>query len=139
MEVIDLQVDEKIKKILKDHYKLNMKGLAEQIGFTQTGLKKALDKETLKLTDFLKICAVLKTSILHFLPEFVELDEEGNLLVTVEADTGNTELTKEQKGEIEELKGKLIEKQEDLIGLLKELNTVQSENQELKNKLLQLQ
>ena len=124
MKVTDLQLGSQIREVIQNTRGLNMSYVSKQIGMTQAGFSKSLEKDSLKVLDFLKLCAILEKPLNYFIAGNPSLDEDGNLIIIKE----------EQEVQIEE--NDLLSSKEETIKVLKDFNEqLKAENQRLKSLL----
>jgi len=136
MDFTDLQLDNRVKKFIKETRGLNVNNVSKQVGMSQTGFNKSLEKGTLRLFDFIKLCAALEKSVLQFIPERPRFDENGELFFEVDEKASSTlKPNKAEPKKLSELKDDLIKKQDTIIKLLEKVNQLEKENSKLKGSI----
>lgn len=136
MDFTDLQLDSSVKKIIKETRGLNVNNVSKQVGMSQTGFNKSLEKGTLRLFDFIKLCAALEKSVLQFIPEHPKFDEEGELMFEIGGKAASSPKTVQAESKkLNAMKDDLIKKQDTIIQLLEKVNQLEKENSELKSSM----
>jgi len=135
MDYTDLQLDNKVKKIIDDSPALNVSRVSKLVGISHTGFNKAIEKGTMRVFDFLKLCAALEHSVLDFIPEYPTFDENGDLIFTVSEGGNSGKSNSDTSPKVIQLKNELIEKQDMIIQLMTKVSELEKENLQLKNDL----